>query len=192
MTQTADPSNGYDALVAEYSEARSETGRELVRAWAGELAAGASVLELGVGTGEPITAALVEAGCKVSAIDASPRMMDVFRQRFPEIETACEPVETSRFFNRQFDAALAIGLILLLPDQTQERLIHRVREALTSEGRFLFSAPLETGSWKDLITGRTSHSLGENAYRSILKSAGFHSIRSYSDSGGSHYYAARK
>ena len=194
MTDTPfpDPSNGYDAIVETYVKARSNTGRQLVQAWVGTLRSGADILDLGAGTGEPITSALIEAGCHVSALDASPAMVDLFRERFPEIPIVCEPVETSDFFNRKFDAVVAIGLVFLLKAPAQTALMERVSAALKPGGRFLFSAPVEIGAWSDLLTGQTSQSLGRDAYVSALKEAGFEQIESRHDEGGSHYYDAHK
>ena len=194
MTDTLfpDPSNGYDAIVETYVKARSNTGRKLIKAWAGTLRPGADILDLGAGTGEPITSALIEAGCRVSALDASPAMVDLFRARFPEIPIVCEPVETSDFFNRQFDAVVAIGLVFLLMAPAQITLLNRVSAALKPGGRFLFSAPVEIGTWKDLLTDQRSQSLGRSAYVSALTAAGLEQIESRHDAGGSHYYDAYK
>ena len=191
-TPPSDPSNGYDAIADLYRETRSSTGRALVQTWVSALPPDADVLDLGAGTGEPITSALIEAGARVFAIDASPAMVTLFRERFPDIPIACEPVESSAFFDRKFDAILSIGLIFLLPAPAQIALLKRVSEALKPGGRFLFSAPIEIGTWKDVMTGLTSQSLGQDAYKTALLDAGFTRIESLHDEGGSHYYEASK
>mgnify|MGYP001800823540 CR=1 FL=1 len=114
-----DPSNGYEAIAADFIEARSDIGSDIVRSWAARLETGARVLDLGCGHGDPNMPVLLEAGLRVSAIDASPHLLSVLRDRFPEIETTCEPVATSDFFGRRFDGVLAIGLIFLLPEGAQ-------------------------------------------------------------------------
>lgn len=186
-----DPSNGYEAIVEEYIAVRSRSGRALVQSWAEGLDAGAPIVDLGAGYGEPITSVLIETGLYVSAIEASPSMVAEFRARFPNVEIACEPVETSAFFGRQFDAALAVGLIFLLPEETQKLVINRVSNALRTGGSFLFSAPVEVGAWDDLLTGQRSVSLGEAAYRLALEEAGFVQIESRVDDAGTHYFSAR-
>lgn len=187
-----DRSHGYDDIADQFMSARSSTGTDLVRHWAKTLAPGAAVLDIGAGHGEPLTKVLIDDGLNVSAIDASPRLVEAFRQRFPGVEIACEPVEESRFHDKKFDAVLAVGLIFLLPTDTQSVVIDRVAQVLSPGGRFLFSAPRETGSWIDLLTERISISLGEAEYLKCLEAAGlvFHSH--HNDEGGSHYYEARK
>ena len=190
-----DASNGYEAVAEEFMAVRSTSGRVIVRKWAASLPRGCSVVDIGSGHGEPLTSALIDAGLAVSAIDASPTMVAAFRKRFPGLEVACEPAERSRFFDRQFDAALAIGLIFLLPEDIQRDLIRRVSGALKPGGRLLFSAPWQVGTWNDILTGQPSWSLGTDKYRRVLAHSGFHLIVEHdeqADGGGTHYYEAQK
>lgn len=171
---------------------RSSAGRALVQKWAALLPAGGSVIDVGAGSGEPLTSALLEAGLAVSAIDASATMVAAFRRRFPGVEVACEPAERSRFFGRTFDAALAVGLIFLLPADSQRDLIRRLSGVLKPQGRLLFTAPREVCAWDDNLTGRPSSSLGAEEYRRILANSGLHLIEEHVDEGGAHYYLAQK
>ncbi len=167
----------------------------MVRKWAASLPRGCSVVDVGAGHGEPLTSVLIEDGFAVSAIDASPKMAAAFRRRFPGVEVACEPAERSLFFNRTFDAALAIGLIFLLPGDSQHELIRRISGALKPGGSLLFSAPWQVGTWKDLLTGQPSWSLGAEAYRRLLGACGFRLIAEHDEDaehGGAHYYEAQK
>lgn len=187
-----DASNGYAAVAEEFMAVRSASGRDVVGTWAASLPRGGSVVDIGAGHGEPLASALIDAGLTVSAIDASPKMVAAFRRRFPDVEVACEPAEKSRFFGRTFDAALAIGLIFLLPETSQHALLHRISGALKPGGSLLFSAPWQVGTWNDLLTGRSSWSLGIAEYRRILADAGFGVIDEHVDQGGTHYYEARR
>jgi ubiquinone/menaquinone biosynthesis C-methylase UbiE len=71
-----DESNGYDRIADTYIESRGRAidgiGVSTVRAWAGTFGKGSVVLDLGCGTGIPVTRILIEAGLNVYAIDASP------------------------------------------------------------------------------------------------------------------------
>ena len=187
-----DQSNGYDAIAADYIKARSAVGEAFIRGWAASLPRGGRVVDLGAGDGKPVTAALVEAGLGVSAIDASPAMVGLLQRNFPRIEIACEAAEHSRFFDRNFDGAVAIGLVFLLREDCQTQLIMRVGKALAPDGRFLFSAPRQICAWDDLLTGRRSVSLGRIAYKRALEQAGFHLIAEHEDEGGNHYFDAQK
>lgn len=181
-------SNGWDAVAEQFVAVRSGAGAAIVSAWAKALPVGSDVLDLGCGSGEPIAAALDAAGCRVFGVDASPRLAEAFARRFPQHRVACETVETSSFFDLRFDAAVAVGLLFLLPPVAQCELIARVAAVLKPDGRFLFSAPVQQAEWLDLLTGRLSVSLGDAAYRSALHAAGLRVAAEHVDEGGNHHY----
>ena len=187
-----DVSNGYDAVTGEYIKARSDIGSDIVRRWAKSLPNGGHVIDIGAGYGEPITSVLIHAGLTVSAIDASPNMVAAFKAHFPDIEIACEAAEQSRFFGRHYDGALAIGLVFLMPPESQTILLQNIARALKPKGQFLFSAPHQTCTWEDVLTKRQSYSLGVEGYRQILENSGLTLIGQHTDAGGNHYYDAQK
>ena len=189
-----DPSNGYEAVASDFIARRgkSRVGVDTVRAWADSLTPGTSVLDLGCGHGVPISMDLLNGGFTIYGVDASPRLAAEFRRRFPQAPVACERVEASRFFGRTFDGVIAIGLMFLLPADTQRTLIRRVAQAMNSGGRFLFTSPEQECSWSDVLTGRLSLSLGAGAYRAALLEADLTLLGEYVDEGDNHYYDTRK
>lgn len=189
---TSDSSHGWDAVAQAFMAARSDTGADVVRRWASHLPPGGAVVDLGCGFGEPVTRTLVEADLRVWGVDASPTLVAEFRRRFPDCPVACEAAETSDLFGRSFDGAIAVGLLFLLPEADQRRLIARVAGALMPGGRFLFSAPRQVCEWDDLLTGRPSRSLGEGAYRETLEAVGLRLESQSTDTGGNHYFDAVK
>lgn len=190
----SDRSNGYEAVAEDFKALRatSPVGVATVRAWAETLPAGGDVLDLGCGHGLPVAQALVEAGLRVHGVDASPSLIAEFRARFPDAPAECGAVEESSFFDRTFDGAIAWGLMFLLEPEVQERLIRRVAAALEPGGRFLFTAPSQECRWPDLLTGRTSVSLGSSAYRQLVEAAGMSVVGEATDEGRNHYYFLRK
>jgi len=188
----ADPSNGWEAVAAQLIAGRSRIGAATVRTWGRALPAGASVLDLGCGSGVPVSETLIEDGFVVWAIDASPSLVAAFRSRFPGAPVACEAVEASDYFGRTFDGIVAIGLMFLLQPDVQRAVIGGAASALKPGGRFLFTAPREMGTWVDIMTGRQSTSLGDEAYRKALADAGLTVVAEYVDEGDSHYYDASR
>ncbi len=194
-----DLSNGYEGVAAEFLAGRGRApstavGTRAVRDWARRLPLGSTVLDLGCGTGLPITKVLVTEGLKVYGVDAAPTLVEAFRHNLPEIPVACESVLDSLFFDRMFDGAIAWGLIfLLLPDE-QRRLIQRVAEVLVPGGRFLFTSSVGTEPlvWIDAMTGLESRSLGAAEYRKLLSEAGLRVAPEYEDEGQNHYFDATK
>ena len=125
-------------------------------------------------------------------VDASPAMVTAFRARFPTVSVECSAVEESAFFARPFDGVVAWGLFFLLDAEVQCRLVARVAAVLPSGGRFLFTAPSQSCSWADAMTGRTSISLGYEAYRNALEAEGMSLVGTHRDEGENHYYFAQK
>ncbi len=186
----SDGSNGYDACASHYIASRSSIGASTVRAWTASLPRGASVLDVGCGHGIPVTQALVDAGCRVSALDASPALVAAFRTRFPDVPIACEPAESAASFTRHHDAVVAWGLLFLLTPDGQRRVIENAAGALKPGGQFLFTAPADVCSWTDVLTGKDSTSLGAEAYRALLADVGLVVRVEGEDEGGNHYYIA--
>lgn len=187
-----DRSNGYEALAAEHIARRRPIGATTVRVWAQSLPRGGVVLDLGCGDGIPISKVLIDEALDTYGVDASPSMVAAFRRHFPAAPVACEPVEDSPFFGRSFDGIVAWGLMFLLSADTQRRVVAKVAAALRPGGRFLFTAPTEADTWPDALTGRPSVSLGADAYRSCLSSAGLVVVAEHLDEGDNYYYDAAK
>ncbi|WP_206185436.1 bifunctional 2-polyprenyl-6-hydroxyphenol methylase/3-demethylubiquinol 3-O-methyltransferase UbiG [Sphingosinicella sp. CPCC 101087] len=189
---TEDRSAGWDAVADRFMAVRSTAGVEIVRRWAARLPPGGAVLDVGCGSGVPISEALIGEGFELFGVDASPRLVSAFRRRLPTATVACEAAEDSPFFHREFDGAVTIGFLFLLPAANQRKIIGRIASALKPGGRFLFSAPLEACEWTDILTGRLSLSLGSEAYCQALDAAGMDLGDSYVDEGENHYFDARR
>ena len=170
----------------------SAVGSGVARRWAESLPPGTEVLEIACGGGRPVTEILIEAQLRIWAIDSSPTLLAEFRKRFPDIPTQCRAVLESDLFGRQFEAAITIGLIFLLPEDEQRRVLERVSGVLGDGGRFLFTAPVETGTWTDQVTGCRCSSLGAREYTRALEAAGFRLLGTHEDSGRNNYYEAEK
>jgi SAM-dependent methyltransferase len=194
-----DPSNGYEAVAAEFLAGRgrapsSAIGARAVRDWARTLPSDATVIDLGCGSGLPITKVLVGEGLKVYAIDAAKSFVAAFRRNLPGIPIACESVEDSPFFDRMFDGVIAWGLMFLLLPEAQRRLIKRIGDMLVPGGRLLFTscAGVEPLVWNDAMTGLESRSLGGVEYRTLLSAVGLTVTSEYEDEGENHYFDACK
>jgi SAM-dependent methyltransferase len=188
-----DQSNGYEGVAAEFLAGRGRApetavGTREVRNWARTLPRSAAVIDLGCGTGLPITKVLVSEGLNVYAIDAAPSLVEAFRHNLPEIPVACESVADSSFFDRTFEAVLAWGLMFLLLPEEQRRLIRRMADILVPGGRLLFTSPAEPLVWNDAMTGLESRSLGAAEYRRLLSAVDISVSSEYEDEGQNHYF----
>jgi len=192
-----DRSNGYESVAREFLAGRggprsAGIGANAVRNWARTLPPGAAVVDIGCGSGLPITQVLVAEGLNVYGIDAAPTFVQAFRRNFPNTPVACEAVEESTFFERTFDAVLAWGLMFLLTPEDQRRLLTRIAGILTPGGRLLFTSCAEPVVWNDAMTGLESRSLGAEEYRRLLGAAGLSVTAEYEDEGQNHYFDATR
>lgn len=167
-------------------------GPRTVLEWSAALPPGCDILDVGCGHGVPIAQALIGTGFHVYGVDASASLVAAFRERFPQAEIECAAAEDAVFFHRKFDAAIAWGLLFLLPADRQKIAIGRVARVLNPGGRFLFTSPAEAVTWSDSLTGRESVSLGAEAYREILRAEGLRVDGETSDEGENHYYLASR
>jgi SAM-dependent methyltransferase len=192
-----DRSHGYEAVSGEFLARRGNSstrsvgiGVREVRKWARTLPRGTSVIDLGCGPGFPITVVLVDEGLHVFGVDAAPSFVAAFQRNLPAIPIVCEAVQESRFFDRTFDAVLAIGLMFLLKAEDQHRLIQRFADILVPGGRLLFTSTAKPAVWNDVMTGLESLSLGAEQYKELLGAVGISVADEYEDEGENHYFDA--
>jgi SAM-dependent methyltransferase len=153
---------------------------------------GATILDLGCGTGRPVTKILIDEGMNAYGIDASPTMVKNFQLNFPDRPIACETAEESSFFNLKFQGIIAWGLLFLLPVEAQELIIQKSAKALKVGGRFLFTAPAKKIEWNDAMTEQHSISAGAEKYKEVLEASGLSLIDEFEDEGENHYYHSVK
>ena len=84
-------------------------GQKTVRRWADQLPPNARVLDLGCGTGWPISLALTEAGLTLYGLELSSTLFTAFQQNFPQAHSRCEDIRFSDFFAQQFEGIVAWG-----------------------------------------------------------------------------------
>lgn len=169
--------------------ARTGIGAPELERWARQhLRAGGRVLDLGCGTGFPVSWVLSKHEVEVFAIDSSPRMVAAFRERLPQLTVRCDDVFESDLYARAFDAVVMIGLVFLFDSEQQEALIGRAARALKPGGRLLFTAPTQRARWVDALTGETNRSLGYTRYKAIIEASGLRIGGSFRDAGGNHHF----
>ena len=94
--------------------------------------AGASVLELGCGTGR-ILRPLAALGHPVTGVDDSRAMLD----RSPDLPTVCSPIESLRL-NRAFDVVLLASTLINADPGTRRGFLAAVRRHLRGDGTAVF------------------------------------------------------
>jgi SAM-dependent methyltransferase len=93
---------------------------------------GASILELGCGTGR-ILRPLAQLGHPVLGVDESPAML----ARSPDLPTVCSPIETLRL-DRTFDAVLLASTMINVPPAQRHSFLTACRHHLDPDGTAVF------------------------------------------------------
>lgn len=141
------------------------------------LPVGATVLDIGCGSGEPIARDLVRRGFRVTGLDATPTMVGLFRRHLPDI-----PVHLADMRELALDERFA-GLIAwdsffhLSPDD-QRPMFARFQAHAAPGAMLMFTSGTTEGTALGQLEGATLYhgSLGSAEYRTLLASTGFEVI----------------
>ena len=187
----------YD-LIAEWYAARrvGPIGVPEAVAMASSLAAGSLILDLGCGTGIPISRALLDAGHRVIGIDSSLEMLRRFKATCPEAAVVRALVQHPGFARESFDAAISWGVFFHLRRPEFVKVLAGVARILKPGAPFLFTggdADAEPGI-EDTMNGVTFryYSGSDESHRTLLQEHGFAVLDVHADAGNNTYYLARK
>jgi SAM-dependent methyltransferase len=188
----------YDLIADWYAaERRGETGVPEVVELARSLPPRSRVLDLGCGTGIPITRALQGEGHRVVGIDTSPAMLRWFQRNCPAAPAVRGTVLELPFATGSFDAAVAWGVVFHLPQPDQITAIASVARVLRSGAPFLFTAgdvdsaePHRGAPMHGIDFFYYSYTVAD--YERILARNGFAFAGYHADQGGNGYYLAHR
>ena len=134
---------GYDRVAGAYaawSAAIFSPERDRVtRLLIDELPAGAPVLELGCGNGEPVTRRLAERFA-VTAVDISSEQLARARQAAPGATFILSDMMALDFPGESFAAAVALYSLIHLPCEEHPAMLRRVHAWLRPGGLFVFNS----------------------------------------------------
>jgi len=125
----------FDAISARYDEAfpHKEGQLAVVSVLLERIAAEARVLDVGSGTGLPTARQLADAGCRVTGLDISPRMLEISGKNVPEAEFVLGDVmELSS--GPGYEAVTAFFVLLNLPREKVRTALRLIGDALVPEG----------------------------------------------------------
>jgi SAM-dependent methyltransferase len=135
---------------------------------------GGSVLDLGCGMGEPIARHLIEAGYAVTGVDASPTMIALCRQRFPEHRWLAADMRGLALGHR-FDGILAWDSFFHLRADDQRAMFAVFRDHAAPGAALLFTSGPRAGVAMGTFAGEPLYhaSLDPDEYRALLAAHGF-------------------
>ena len=125
--------------------------------------AGASILELGCGTGR-ILRLLAALGHPVTGVDDSPAML----ARSPDLPTACAPIATLRL-DRAFDVVLLASTLINADPGTRREFLATVRHHLRDDGVAVFQQ--NPPDWFETVPAAEPARDDPGGIRRIIRSA---------------------
>jgi SAM-dependent methyltransferase len=188
----------YTRIAHEYAaeRKRSNIGTEEIESLLQMLPKGASILDVGCGTGQPISEYISRHPhqFKLFAADSSDAMTEIFRRNLPDIPVQCSSILTFDFFGQTFDAVVSWGMMFHLTPDEQRSAIERISAALRNGGYFLFTSGNEADTRHGAMYGVefAYYSLGSEEYREVLRQHGCTLIEDYVGEGENYYYLAQK
>lgn len=169
----------YDTHALAYDQQRSKILFE--KPWLDKFIArlppGGKVLDLGCGSGQPISEYLINQGFDVTGIDASKAMLDLCRSRLPDsnwIQMDMRELE----LNTQFNGIISWWSFFHLNQDEQRQAIPLFNKHLNPGGSLILTIGHISGEAIGTVAGKEVYhsSLDADEYRNVLESLGFDDI----------------
>ena len=167
---------GYELCAQAYEDARRAEEQSELALLSDRLPPQAAVLDIGCGSGLPITGALARQAL-VTGVDTSAEMVRRARLNVPEARFIQADIMALEFSPNSFDAVVAFYSIFHLPREEHPRLLRRLHAWLKPSGYLLatFSRYAEQGYTEDDFFGArmywSNYSLEQ--YQHTLQEIGF-------------------
>lgn len=157
---------------------------------------GASILDIGCGSGEPIAGYFIGNGYDVTGIDASLPLIELCRARFPEKFWVVADMRKLAL-GRRFDGLIAWHSFFHLNAEDQRRMFAIFRQHANDGAALMFTAGPGQGEAIGTFQGKPLYhaSLAREEYESLLAAHGFRlldHIVEDPDCGGATVYLARR
>jgi cyclopropane fatty-acyl-phospholipid synthase-like methyltransferase len=135
---------------------------------------GASILDVGCGSAEPIARYCIEKGCHVTGVDSSPALIDICKSRFPKQHWIVNDMRTLSL-GRRFDGILAWDSFFHLCPEDQPPMISRFKTHAAPHAALMFTSGSVHGEAVGEFQGELLYhgSLDTAEYRSLLEQNGF-------------------
>ncbi|MEP1209700.1 MAG: methyltransferase domain-containing protein [Rhizobiaceae bacterium] len=136
-----------------------------------------AILDLGCGSGEPVSAYLINKGFHLTGIDYAAAMIDMARQRFPDhgwlVQDMVDPLP-----DRQFNGLISWNGFFHLSPEEQRHALPQFAAAVLPGGNLLLTVGPAEGEITGTVDGAPVYhaSLDPAEYRDLLLAAGFATI----------------
>jgi len=187
----------YDRHAQAWDKARSRNLFE--RAWLNRfldlVPAGSSILDIGCGSGEPIAGFFIDEGYGVVGVDASPSMIALCEQRYPQDTWNVADMRTLAL-DKTFAGILAWDSFFHLTGEEQRGMFPVFRAHAAPGTALMFTSGPKDGVAMGVFEGEPLYhaSLAPQEYRALLDESGFDVVANVFDdpkTGGHSIWLAR-
>jgi len=180
----------YDLTVQAFEQARSASyGLDYLQRFIALLPPRPRVLEIGCGTGVPLSRQLVASGAGLFAIDISEKMLEIARANVPAAGYLRANI-VDWAGNGRYDGIFAWDSLFHIPLERQRQTVHKALNWLRPGGVAMFTVGGRRGEIVSSMFGRSFYysSLSAAEYEEAVQSAGCRLLFSEIDdpSGGGH------
>lgn len=194
MSASDQPPAPYDRIATQWSQARSSSSfreKKYLDRFLALAAAGAEILDLGCGMGRPIGAYLLEKGCRLTGVDASPEMIRRARENCPGATFIYGDIEALDLAG-QYDGIVAWDSIFHIPRARHPAVFASLYRRLKPGAPLLLSLGGSADEFTDTMFGVEFFYSGHAPAVSValLEEAGFEIILSEVDDPGSRGHLA--
>lgn len=166
----------YEAVARQFDRDRSKAlmERHYLEALLSRLGGQREILDLGCGTAEPIAKFFIDAGCRVTGVDAAAAMIAICRERYPDgnwLEADMRGLD----LGRRFDAIIAWDSFFHLDPQDQRAMFPVFARHAAPGALLLFTSGPHAGVAMGEIYGHALYhaSLDSSEYENLLAAQGF-------------------
>lgn len=166
----------YEKNAEAFSEQRDKSlfEKKWLDIFISHLNMGDELLDVGCGTGDPITKYLINKSFKVIGIDYSPKMIQLAKKKNPDNEWLVQDMQELNF-DKKFKGIIAWNSFFHLNHNEQIKTLKRFTDCLNMKGVLMFTAGPDHGDVSGQINGDVvhhwSHSL--DVYKKELHKYGF-------------------
>jgi SAM-dependent methyltransferase len=199
--QTSLVQSGYNQIAEAYHQrrvARKDVNTAFLDSLKNILPTQGKVLDIGCGSGVPISQYFAERGYEVTGIDLSEEMIAIARQAVPQGYFFAQDIQTATFAAKDFALIVSFFAIIHIPRDQHASLLKKMFDWLGDDGTLLITlggtnTPERIEDWHGTKMYWSFFDVAEN--NKLLEQAGFdilwHKEETYSDN-MTHYFVLCK